>query len=265
MMAMPGSTARQIDVCADDFGLTDAACRSILHLGERRALSSTSVAVDGTALATHLPALRGLRPRLRVGLHLNLTGNPAFAGSQPVSAWIRECWLGHVDRAALATEIGRQLDRFSQLFDSAPDFIDGHEHVHQFSVVRDVLLQAMVNRYGTSVPIRCTWPLRWRGAKAAVIGLLGARALRDAALQRGLRLNQDFAGVYDLRDTSGYAERMERWVAQLADGGLIMCHPEYPQPGAQPARVAEHAFFDSPAWSHLLARWGLTLISKRAE
>lgn len=259
MMVMPGSPARRIDVCADDFGLTDAACRSILYLGERQALSSTSVAVDGTALATHLPALRSLRPRLRVGLHLNLTGNPAFAGSQSVSAWIRDCWLGRVDRSALAQEIARQLDLFGQLLDSGPDFVDGHEHVHQFPAVRDVLLQAMATRYGTSVPIRCTWPLRWRGTKAAVIGLLGARALRDAALQRGLRLNQDFAGVYDLLDTSGYAERMEHWVGQLADGGLVMCHPEFPQPGAQAARVAEHAFFDSPAWPALLARHGLTL------
>ena len=114
---------RVIDVCADDFGLTQAASLSILHLGERGALSSTSCAIDGTALAAHLPALRALRPRLRVGLHFNLTGNPTFAGSQPVTRWIRDCWLGRVDRRAMATEVARQLDRFGQLFDSPPDFV----------------------------------------------------------------------------------------------------------------------------------------------
>lgn len=265
MRVTAAAPVRRIDVCADDFGLTDAACRSILHLGGRGALSSTSVAVDGAALPLHLPALRTLRPCLRVGLHLNLTGNPAFAGSRPVSTWIRDCWLGRVDRAALAGEIDRQLQRFRQLFDSTPDFIDGHEHVHQFPVVRDLLLAALLRHHGQSVPIRCTWPLHWRGAKAAMIGLLGARALRDAAARQGLRSNSDFAGVYDLQSPDGYAARMEHWVARLADGGLIMCHPEYPQPDAHPARMAEHAYFDSPAWPALLARQGLTLILARND
>lgn len=260
-----GGTPRTVDVCADDFGLSAAACHSILHLGARGALSSTSVAVDGPALGAHLPGLRRLRPALRVGLHLNLTDTAAFGGSQPVSAWIRDCWLGRVDRPALTFEIDRQLLLFGQLLDSAPDFIDGHEHVHQFPIVRELLLDALQRHYGQDVPIRCTWPLRWRGAKAAVIGLLGARGLRDAALRRGLRLNRDFAGVYDLRDASGYAARMERWMAGVADNGLVMCHPQYPQPGALPARAAEHAYFDSPAWPALLAAQGVALLNARTD
>jgi hypothetical protein len=261
MTAAGNDRPRVIDVCADDFGLTQAASLSILHLGARGRLSSTSCAVDGEALLEHLPALRALRPRLRVGLHFNLTGNPAFAGSQPVSQWIRDCWLGRVDRTALAAEVARQLDRFGQLFDSPPDFVDGHEHVHQFPVLRELLLNAVVARFGTSVPIRCTWPLRWQGPKAAVIGVLGARALRNAALQRGLRTNSDFAGVYDLVTPNGYAHRMETWLSRLADGGLIMCHPEGPMAGAQPARIAEHTFFDSAAWPALLVAQRVSLLT----
>jgi len=252
---------RVIDVCADDFGLTQAASLSILHLGERGALSSTSCAVDGTALAAHLPALRALRPRLRVGLHFNLTGNPTFAGSQPVTQWIRDCWLGRVDRRAMAAEVARQLDRFGQLFDSPPDFVDGHEHVHQFPVLRDLLLEAVTARYGSSIPIRCTWPQHWQGSKAAIIALLGARAMRNAAQQAGLRTNSDFAGVYDLASATGYASRMEQWVSRLADGGLIMCHPERPMTDAQPARIAEHTFFDSAAWPALLVSQRVSLLT----
>lgn len=252
---------RVIDVCADDFGLTQAASLSILHLGARGALSSTSCAVDGQSLLEHLPALRALRPRLRVGLHFNLTGNPAFDGSQPVTHWIRDCWLGRVDRQALAAEVARQLDRFGQLFDSQPDFVDGHEHVHQFPVLRELLLDAVVTRFGQSVPIRCTWPQRWQGPKAAVIGMLGARALRNDAKRRGLRTNTDFAGVYDLATPNGYADRVRAWVSRLADGGLIMCHPERPMAGAQPARIAEHTFFDSAAWPALLVSQRVSLLT----
>ncbi|MCX7035970.1 MAG: ChbG/HpnK family deacetylase [Proteobacteria bacterium] len=263
MNAAGSDRLRVIDVCADDFGLTQAASLSILHLGERGALSSTSCAVDGTALAAHLPALRALRPRLRVGLHFNLTGNPAFIGSQPVTQWIRDCWLGRVDRRAMATEVARQLDRFGQLFDSPPDFVDGHEHVHQFPVLRELLLEGVTARYGSSVAIRCTWPKHWQGTKAAIIALLGARALRNAVEQRGLQTNTDFAGVYDLASATGYASRMERWVSRLADGGLVMCHPERPMANAEPARIAEHTFFDSAAWPALLASQRVSLLHGR--
>ena len=251
---------RRIAVCADDYGLTDAASRSILALGAAGAITATSCAVDGPAVEAHLQALKALRPGLAVGLHLNLTENPHFAGCQPLSHWILATWLRRRPQLdSLQVELRRQLDRFETLFGSPPDFVDGHEHVHQFPVLRDLLLDEIQARYGNTVRVRSTWPSHFRGAKAALIALLGARSVRAGLLARGLRSNRDFAGVYDLKATRGYAQRMDEWLRTLNDGGLLMCHPEWPGATADPARAQEHAFFSSPDWPRLLRSWNVAL------
>jgi predicted glycoside hydrolase/deacetylase ChbG (UPF0249 family) len=256
---------RRIAICADDFGLSEAACRSILELGKTQAITATSCAVDGPFMQRHAAALAALRPRLTVGLHLNLTENPNFAGNQSLSQWILGSYLRRPKALqGLAGEVDRQLARFETLLAGAPDFVDGHEHVHQLPVVRDILLAAMQRRYGHSVLVRCTWPRHFRGGKAAVIALLGASALREAARRGGLTCNRDFAGVYDLRSRSGYAARMEEWLRNLDDGGLVMCHPEEPTGPALTARHQEHRFFSSPEWPRLLRSWNVALTGLRA-
>jgi len=251
---------RRIAVCADDFGLSAAACRSILALGAAGALTATSCAVDGPALAAHLEALKALRPDLAVGLHVNLTENPCFAGSQALPRWIAATWLRRrLDVTALQTELRRQLDRFETLFGTPPDFIDGHEHVHQFPVLRELLLEEIHARYGDRVRVRCTWPSHFRGSKAAIIALLGGAALRRGLRARGLLGNRDFAGVYDLKSAGGYAARMDEWLRTLDDGGLIMCHPEWPGETPHAARAHEHAFFSSADWPRLLRSWNVAL------
>jgi chitin disaccharide deacetylase len=256
---------RRVVLCADDFGLSDAASRAILALAAANLITATSVAVDGPALEPHLAALRALRPRLAVGLHLNLTENPQFAGARTLPRWIiATCLRRGLDRAALATEIRRQLERFDLLLAGPPDFVDGHEHVHQFPVLRDLLLHELTQRYGTRVAVRCTVPQHFRGLKAGLIGRLGARALRRALVARGLKSNSDFAGVYDLRSAQGYGSRMDEWLRSIADGGLIMCHPEAPDDRTSAARAHEFAFLGSPEWPRLLRSWNVVLTPFRA-
>mgnify|MGYP000073246266 CR=1 FL=1 len=45
--------------------------------------------------------------------------------------------------AALAREWDAQWARFCEALGRAPRFVDGHQHVHQFPVIRDALLQEM--------------------------------------------------------------------------------------------------------------------------
>jgi hypothetical protein len=108
--------------------------------------------------------------------------------------------------------------------------------------------------------VRSTWPRRYRGAKAAVIGLLGARALQQGVSKRGLRCNSDFAGVYDLKADAGFATRMDQWLRSIGDRGLIMCHPESAAEGASPARRHEYEFLRSPEWPSLLKHCNVELV-----
>lgn len=250
---------RRVAVCADDFGLTAGANAAILELGAQGALTATSVAVDGPVAAIDASALGAQRDRISVGLHLNLTENPRFAQIRGIKGWILTSWLRRIDRKELAQEIHRQLDGFESLFGAPPAHVDGHEHVHQFPGVREPLVEAISDRYGTSTVIRCTWPRAFRGSKAAIIGLLGSQALQRCMTARGLRGNSDFAGVYDLQATSGFSGRMDAWLHSIRDGGLIMCHPEAPVADASPARWHEYEFLRSSAWPALLARRNIEL------
>ena len=251
---------RRIAVCADDFGLTRGANAAILELGRLGALSATSVAVDGSVLGEDIKALRSLRDRISVGLHLNLTENPRFPTLRGVKSWIVATWMRRMDPGLIAREIDLQLDRFETLLEGPPTHVDGHEHVHQFPGVREPLLEAIARRYGQSTVLRCTWPREYRGVKAAVIGLLGSRALCHGIARFDLRCNSDFAGVYDLASPSGFGSRMDAWLASLHDGGLIMCHPESMGGGANPARQHEYQFFRSTEWPVLLKNRNVELV-----
>lgn len=254
------SAPKRVALCADDFGLGDAANRAILELGASGALTATSVAVDGPYIDAHIEALRGLRDRLSIGLHLNVTENPRFPEPRGVQGWIVASWLHRLDRDRLVREIHRQLDRFETLLGGPPTHVDGHEHVHQFPGLREPLLDAIAARYGAATVVRCTWPRRFRGVKAAIIGLLGAHALQRGVSKRGLRCNSDFAGAYDLQATTGFESRMDAWLRSIRDGGLIMCHPEALDTRANPARQHEYEFLRSPEWPRLLKRLNIDLV-----
>ena len=249
-------------MCADDFGLGTSACLSILQLADAGAITATSCAVDGDVATVHAAELRRLRPRVCVGLHLNLTENPLYAGSRPLPRWLMATYArGALDRPSLLQEIRRQLQRFEELFGAAPDHVDGHEHVHQLPVIRELLVAEMQQRYGARVALRSTLTHSARGAKAGLIQLLGAAQLARLAAGAGLHCNSDFAGVYNLSGDSPYAPRMETWLRSIEDGGLIMCHPELPSVNvARPgARAREHRFLSSPAWPQLLQRCAVSL------
>lgn len=260
MMAAIPPSQRRVAICADDFGLGDAADRAILELGASNAITATSVAVDGPVVDRDASALRELRGQLSIGLHLNLTDNPYPKGPLDVRGWITASWLRRIDIRVMERELRRQFDRFEQLFGTPPTHVDGHEHVHQFPGLREALLETMASRCAPTTPIRCTWPRHFRGMKAAAIGLLGAKALRHEAGKMNRRCNSDFAGVYDLRTASGFGKRMDEWLRSIHDGGLVMCHPETAGPRSSAARVHEYEFLRSPAWPALRRSWNIRLV-----
>lgn len=253
---------RRAIVCADDFGFSPAACRSILQLGEAGRISATSVAVDGSVVRAHCRELAALRPRLAVGLHLNLTENPNFAGARPLKGWIVTSFIGRqmqVPSDVLRQEVLRQFQLFEELFDAPPDYVDGHEHVHQFPGIREHVLETLAARYAGSVMARSTETRIYRGAKASIIACLGGRAFARRLDQLDIGHNYDFAGVYDLQASTGYGQRMRDWLGGLADGGLVMCHPEYGA-GASAARTHEHYWFASTDWPALLQELQVQLV-----
>jgi len=240
----------------------------ILALAACGRLSATSLLVDGPAARQDTAAL--LASGLQVGLHLNCTesfGQPGLC--LPLGRLIRAAWLGRLPSAAVRAAVQRQLALFRDITGREPDYIDGHQHVHQLPGIRDALLESLPAPHCGAPWIRdvgrprmAGLPLRLR-FKAAVIAGLGASGLRHRAQARGHALNPGFLGVYDFQGgVPAYENWLRRWLAACQDGDVLMCHPAL---GADDAdslsaqRQAEYAVLAGPLMGRLLAEYHLTI------
>ena len=249
---------RRICICTDDFGIDAAVDSAVLGLAERGRMSATSCMVGGPSWAQGSALLREVARggRFDAGLHLDL-GDYPFDRTllQPVSRWIVDTLTRRVDRVRLRAEIRAQLDRFESAMGFEPAHIDGHQHVHQFPVIRDVLMDELMRRYTTG---HRPWLRNTRGAarsalKGWVIEGMGAAALQRAASTHGFEQNRSLLGVYDLRpDAHRFHSLLRGWLHAARDGDLLMCHVAQARvPGDEIARtrVAEYEVFAGDSFS----------------
>ena len=144
---------RKIWLCADDYGISPAVNHAIRDLVGHGRINATSVMVVAPTFhrseAASLNALRVHGARVAVGLHLTLSApfQPLTQGFTPLvnkafptyRMMLVRAWLRQLDRKALEAEVAAQIRMFGHEFGRAPDFIDGHQHVHIFPQVRDAL------------------------------------------------------------------------------------------------------------------------------
>lgn len=259
----------RLGVCVDDFGLNGWINEAALKLALAGRISALSCLVDAPAWPSGAALLdRPMRQRVDVGLHLNLTESFDAGRSRPsIAAWVARTSLGISDADALGAEIRRQLDRFEDTFGAAPDFVDGHQHVHQLAGVREALLTELVRRAPDRLPwLRRTRPPRATGLrerldpgrlKHALIAALGERRLAQAARRGGFRQNRHLLGVYGFgAPATDYAARLSHWCRQAEDRDLLMCHPATGAGGHDiiaAARCYEYSVLSGAHFADLLA------------
>lgn len=263
-------------ICADDYGLHPDVDRAIVDLAQAGRLSATSVLVDASGLRERASWLKGLN--LDVGLHLNLTervGNLADEDIEPsLGRLIVACYTRKVVPAWVSHAIIRQFDAFESLFGRLPDYVDGHQHVHQLPVVRTALIAELQKRCGNvrrKPWIRSTRATRGLLAtgmrqwfKSLVIESLGARVTERLAVSAGFACNRGFAGVYDFtRPAMPYGDLMQRWLDTCETGSLIMAHPSRSVLSGDPvgqARLTEFQVLASDNFVRWLSERGLHLV-----
>ena len=283
-MAVPEAVAvapprRALMLCADDYGLTpgiDAAIAGLVQAGRLGAFSCLS---NGPAWQRDASAVAGLRAQAQAGLHFNLTeGRPL---SPTLARWwpqlpslprlLLDAHLGRLPLDAVAAELAAQWQAFVAASGAAPDFIDGHQHVHHLPGVRALLLD-WLQRQPQPTPVRSTARLAGTGYgfKRWVIAHSGGRALaRDLARRvqpHRLPHNALLLGAYDFV-ASDYGALMRAWLAQVPEqGALLFCHPGRPSDGGgdapdpiAAARQIELAYLAGPDFPRDLAVAGVTL------
>jgi predicted glycoside hydrolase/deacetylase ChbG (UPF0249 family) len=257
----PGQAVTEVVICADDYAMTPEISAGIITLAHQGRISATSA----MTLSPHWPEWAGqvsaLQQAIDVGLHLDWTSDFALQQGfgQPLGPLMLRSLLRRLRRQDVADQIERQLDLFEQHANAAPDHIDGHQHVHQFPVLREALVEVLTRRYAPGqrpwlrvAHVDCKpWDL-----KAQVINAMGAGALRALAEQHGIPHSEHLTGVYDFQgDTARYRQQLHHWLGQLPPAAVLMCHPAQgvnPEAPFPHARLREQEVFSHPALEALL-------------
>jgi predicted glycoside hydrolase/deacetylase ChbG (UPF0249 family) len=122
-----------------------------------------------------------------------------------------------------------------------PDFIDGHQHVHQYKIVRDALFcvhkKVMVHAQheaetehfdaffrNTSNGYQDLFSLK-SFPKRQVLSILGGLKFRKMLIAEQYTTNSSFTGIYNFKYAYKYREYFKRFLVESKNGGIIMCHP----------------------------------------
>jgi predicted glycoside hydrolase/deacetylase ChbG (UPF0249 family) len=258
-------------VCADDYALNDGVSRGIVQLALAGRISATSVMVLSPHWLEHGADLQALRQRLGVGLHLDWTSPWARQrghGMSLATLMLRSV-LGVLDRCAIEAEIHRQLDGFEAVWGAPPDHVDGHQHIHQFPVFRQALMQVLQQRYSGAIRpwLRVSLPAqRERGFKPWLIARMGGAALQSLAREAGWPCSGALLGISDFSgDASHWLQQAQTWLAwaQGTPAAVLMCHPGLADidatDGIAYARTQEWAAMASDRWPQMLQKQHIQL------
>ncbi len=228
---------KKIILCADDYGQNESISQAIITLIEKNRLSATSCMTTSPFWPSHASWLQPIKKQADIGLHFNLTEGQALSSEYQFSSLKKLLGKAHwrmLNVALIEAELNAQLDCFEAHLGQPPDFIDGHQHVHQLPVIRQALLnvyEKRLRKHGSY--IRSVYDpkifLRWgsrNSVKNLIIQLLtGALRFKKLLVKRKIPHNLSFAGIYQFTDALHYSKIFPRFLDQSKEGGIIMCHP----------------------------------------
>jgi predicted glycoside hydrolase/deacetylase ChbG (UPF0249 family) len=250
---------KRIVLCADDYGQAPDISQGILSLIKYGRLTATSCIVTGSDWLEHAKWLMPLKSNIDIGLHLNLTEGKALSAPfiakygenlLPLKTLASKALLRQLDRAAIEAEFSAQIDRFKEGLNTLPDFLDGHQHVHQFPVIRDALINVYGHRFKrTQKPyVRSVSPsikpaeYVTNFKKVLIAYLLGAKPFLALLNEHEIPYNSSFNGIYSFSQSGNFRDLFISFLKACDNGGIIMCHPglQTKDTSADPIKLARY-------------------------
>lgn len=246
---------KHIILCADDYGQSRAISQAIINLLKNRRITATSCMVTSLDWPLYSSWLMPYKNQIDIGLHFNLT--EGTLGSS-LSYLLVMSHLHLLDEHVIRAELNTQLDKFIHEMGMLPDFIDGHQHVHQFPIIRNVLLEVYEERlrkHGCYIRNIDNSHNRWN-TKKLVLQLTGARAFKKKLVANHIPHNQSFSGVYKFNRADQYESLFGCFLREVRHGGLVMCHPGLEDVDSDDkiyySRPKEYAFINSEQFLKVL-------------
>lgn len=222
-----GIQTRRCIVCADDYAYSTATSDKILELFELGAVNAASCLVETSCWSVSGERLRQVqkhRPSHAIGLHLNASERLPGMWHEPFStarlAIDRSPWF--IDELTRRFRI--QWDRFVQVMQAPPRFLDGHQHVHLGPAARIALFRMIDDVKFDGWLRQCKTSSSRPSTKRLVLDPL-SDSFRTEAHARGLRCNPGFGGLRRFRDDEDMLSLWRRDLSGMSTGGVLMVHP----------------------------------------
>ena len=254
---------QHLTLCADDFGLNPQVCTGILTLAAMGRLTAVSCMTNLPDFAAYADKLLAFKDHIQLGLHFNLTQGPLITKALPcfsLKELLIKTHLRLINAELIAQELDAQLKAFIQVMGCLPRFIDGHQHIHQFPVIRKILLKRYEQELrAAKVAIRSTYPVvdsKSYALKKYVLAYSGGRSLSRQLKKLGIPHNAYFAGIYDFNPKANYPDLFAQWIKASPPNTLIMCHPakgRHSEDEIAQCREEELHFFMSDAFKEVLS------------
>jgi chitin disaccharide deacetylase len=253
---------KSIIMSADDYAYSESIDEAIIKLIKHDRLSATSCMVlsprwkEAGKLITP-----EIKKKASIGLHLDFT---QFGNAYPHGKLILLSLMRRLPKESIKISINKQLDAFEEVFGSSPDYVDGHQHVHQLPQIRDGLIEVLLERYQNNLPwLRIAKPPVSDGLKGLIIRLLGANALEKKALAFNFKCSTELLGVYGFNTSpAAYELLLSKWIRQAKKSAgvpALMCHPAIQKYANDKnndpifnARLNEYQVLNSEIIGHLL-------------
>jgi chitin disaccharide deacetylase len=243
MQGRAGQGSARAIICADDFAMTEGISASILELAAAGCISATGAMTNRPHWQVWGPRLMAMRERIDIGLHFNLTcaqpltSMPTLAPCNRFPALARVMRLGLTSpraRTEIAAELSAQLDAFEEVAGCAPDFIDGHQHVHAMPGIRQIVLPVLAGRYLDRKPYLrdphdgfLTITRRGVEIKKAILISTLAEGFSRQACAWNFATNAGFSGVSGFDPNRDFNQDMAAFLTVPGVRHLVMVHPGF--------------------------------------
>lgn len=215
---------KRMTLCADDYGQSPEISAGILKLLSMDRLQAVSCMTESPDWPAAARALRERPGEYETGLHFNLT-HPFSQAGRSISSVMKEAWLRQMDPVEVARRFDSQWQTFVREMGSPPDYVDGHQHVHAFPVIRKVVAQR-VKALSSNAWVRT--PDGWGAAPKTLVLAWASRGLRRTLGAESLATNPGFAGLRPYEPGFDFRRAFWKWLTESPDGTLVMCHPGLP-------------------------------------
>lgn len=271
---------KSLMICADDFAQNIFISEGITTLVRHNKINALSCLVNSPYWREAYKELYPILPNTFVGLHVNFTfGQPLSSlfkkthglNFPTLPMLLKNCYAKRFALNVLEAEIESQLDRFTKDLDTTPDFIDGHQHVLQFPMIRDAFLN-IYQKYRLRALVRSTsngWYDLFSVTsfpKSQLLFLLGSQRLKNDLNQLNIPTNTSFAGVYAFAHSQRYGHYFRQFLHMSQHQGMIMCHPGLTSNDRSDPlhkhRINEFNYFQSAAFTHDLTAHSFQLAAK---